>query len=90
MSTERILLIGLRMEQARTLKEQFKDSFDIDFNSNATRHTKALSNMNAYKKIIVCTKFTNHKTHMRCRKHIGYTMVNGGFSSVRVLLGAML
>ena len=89
MSTERILVIGLRMEQARSLREQFKDIFDIDFNPNATRHTKALSNMDAYKKIIVCTKFTNHKTHMICKKHDGYTMVSGGFSSIRVLLGAM-
>ena len=89
MSTERILVIGLRMEQARSLREQFKDIFDIDFNSNATRHTKALSNMDAYKKIIVCTKFTNHKTHMKCKKHRGYTMTTGGFSSVKVLLGAM-
>ena len=36
MSTERILVIGLRMEQARSLREQFKDIFDIDFNPNAT------------------------------------------------------
>ena len=89
MSTERILVIGLRMEQARSLREQFKDIFEIDFNPNATRHTKALSNMDAYKKIIVCTKFTNHKTHVKCKKHRGYTMVSGGFSSIRVLLGAM-
>ena len=89
MSTERILVIGLRMEQARSLREQFKDIFDIDFNPNATRHVKSLTNMDVYEKIIVCTKFTDHKTHAKCKKHRGYTMVSGGFSSIRVLLGAM-
>ena len=50
MSTERILVIGLRMEQARSLREQFKDIFDIDFNPNATRHVKSLTNMDVYEK----------------------------------------
>lgn len=89
MSAERILVIGLRMEQARSLREQFKDIFDIDFNPNATRHIKSLTNMDVYEKIIVCTKFTDHKTHVKCKKHRGYTMTAGGFSSVKVLLGAM-
>ncbi len=86
----RVLVIGLRMEQARSLREQFKDIFDIDFNPNATRHIKSLTNMDVYEKIIVCTKFTDHKTHVKCKKHRGYTMTSGGFSSVKVLLGAMV
>ena len=86
----RVLVIGLRMEQARSLREQFKDIFDIDFNPNATRHVKSLTNMDVYEKIIVCTKFTDHKTHVKCKKHRGYTMTAGGFSSVKVLLGGMV
>ena len=70
--------------------DEFKDIFDIDFNPNATRHVKSLTNMDVYEKIIVCTKFTDHKTHVKCKKHRGYTMTSGGFSSVKVLLGAMV
>ena len=84
----RVLLIGLRVEQARTLREQFS-GMDIDFNPNPTRHLKSLNNIDSYNKIIVCTKFTDHKTHVKCKGHIGYTMTSGGFSSVRIILENM-
>lgn len=86
----RVLVVGLRSEQTRKLIEQFKDVFEIDALGDQERHEpKRLTNLDAYKRIIVCTKFTNHKTHTYCRKYPGYQMVAGGFSSVKSLLGAM-
>ena len=86
----RVLVVGLRSEQTRKLIEQFKDVFEIDALGDQERHEpKRLTNLDAYKRIIVCTKFTNHKTHTYCRKYPAYQMVAGGFSSVKSLLGAM-
>ena len=86
----RVLVVGLRSEQTRKLVEQFKDVFEIDALGDQERHEpKRLTNLDAYKRIIVCTKFTNHKTHTYCRKYPAYQMVAGGFSSVKSLLGAM-
>ena len=90
MKKERVLVVGLRSEQNRKLVEQFKDIFQIDALGDQDRHEpKRLTNLEAYKRIIVCTKFTNHKTHTYCRKYPAYQMVAGGFSSVKSLLGAM-
>ena len=90
MKKERVLVVGLRSEQNRKLVEQFKDIFQIDALGDQDRHEpKRLTNLVAYKRIIVCTKFTNHKTHTYCRKYPAYQMVAGGFSSVKSLLGAM-
>ncbi|MEG0365566.1 MAG: hypothetical protein RR585_01930 [Coprobacillus sp.] len=85
---DRVLVIGLRIEQARKLKDLYKD-LNIEYNSDPAKHTAKLTNLEAYKKIIVCTKFTTHKTHNMCKKHSGYTMTAGGFSSVRLLLQEM-
>ena len=86
----RVLVIGLRSEQTRKLIDQFKDVFEIDALGDQERHDpKRLTNLEAYRRIIVCTKFTNHKTHICCRKYPAYQMVAGGFSSVKSLLGAM-
>lgn len=86
----RVLVVGLRSEQTRKLVEQFKDVFEIDALGDQERHEpKRLTNLDAYKRIIVCTKFTNHKTHTYCRRFPAYQMVAGGFSSVKSLLGAM-
>ena len=86
----RVLVVGLRSEQTRKLVEQFKDVFQIDALGDQERHDpKRLTNLEAYRRIIVCTKFTNHKTHTYCRKYPAYQMVAGGFSSVKSLLGAM-
>ena len=86
----RVLVVGLRSEQTRRLVEQFKDVFEIDALGDQERHEpKRLTNLDAYRRIIVCTKFTNHKTHTYCRKYPAYQMVAGGFSSVKSLLGAM-
>ena len=86
----RVLVVGLRSEQTRKLIDQFKDVFEIDSLGDQERHEpKRLTNLDAYKRIIVCTKFTNHKTHTYCRKYPAYQMVAGGFSSVKSLLGAM-
>ncbi len=85
---DRVLVIGLRVEQARKLKDLYKD-LNIEYNSDPAKHTAKLTNLEAYKKIIVCTKFTTHKTHNMCKKHSGYTMTAGGFSSVRLLLQEM-
>ena len=86
----RVLVVGLRSEQTRKLIEQFKDVFEIDALGDQERHEpKRLTNLDAYKRIIVCTKFTNHKTHTYCRKYPAYQMVAGGFSSVKSLLGVM-
>ena len=86
----RVLVIGLRSEQTRKLIDQFKDVFEIDALGDQERHDpKRLTNLEAYRRIIVCTKFTNHKTHIYCRKYPAYQMVAGGFSSVKSLLGAM-
>ena len=86
----RVLVIGLRSEQTRKLIDQFKDVFEIDALGDQERHDpKRLTNLEAYRRIIVCTKFTNHKTHTHCKKFSSYQMVAGGFSSVKSLLGAM-
>lgn len=85
---KRVLLIGLRVEQARKLKELYKN-LEIEFNSDPAKHTAKLNHIDAYNKIIVCTKFTTHKTHNKCKKHSGYTMTAGGYSSVRTLLSEM-
>ena len=86
----RVLVVGLRSEQTRKLIDQFKDVFEIDALGDQERHEpKRLTNLEAYRRIIVCTKFTNHKTHTYCRKYPAYQMVAGGFSSVKSLLGAM-
>ena len=85
---DRVLVIGLRVEQARKLKDLYKD-LNIEYNSDPAKHTAKLTYLEAYKKIIVCTKFTTHKTHNMCKKHSGYTMTAGGFSSVRLLLQEM-
>lgn len=85
----RVLIIGLRVEQARKLKELYKD-LDIEYNPDPAKHTAKLSHIEAYNKIIVCTKFTTHKTHNMCKKHEGYTMTAGGYSSVKTLLGDMV
>ena len=86
----RVLVVGLRSEQTRKLIDQFKDVFEIDALGDQERHDpKRLTNLEAYKRIIVCTKFTNHKTHTYCRKYPAYQMVAGGFSSVKSLLGEM-
>ena len=86
----RVLVVGLRSEQTRKLIDQFKDVFEIDALGDQERHDpKRLTNLEAYRRIIVCTKFTNHKTHTYCRKYPAYQMVAGGFSSVKSLLGAM-
>lgn len=87
----RVLVVGLRSEQNRKLVEQFKGVFEIDSLGDQERHEpKRLTNLEAYRRIIVCTKFTNHKTHTHCKKFPAYQMVAGGFSSVKSLLGAML
>lgn len=86
----RVLVVGLRSEQTRKLIDQFKDVFEIDALGDQERHDpKRLTNLEAYRRIIVCTKFTNHKTHTYCRRFPAYQMVAGGFSSVKSLLGAM-
>ena len=86
----RVLVVGLRSEQTRKLIDQFKDVFEIDALGDQERHDpKRLTNLEAYRRIIVCTKFTNHKTHTHCKKFSSYQMVAGGFSSVKSLLGAM-
>ena len=86
----RVLVVGLRSEQTRKLTDQFKDVFEIDALGDQERHDpKRLTNLEAYRRIIVCTKFTNHKTHTYCRRFPAYQMVAGGFSSVKSLLGAM-
>ena len=91
MKKERVLVVGLRSEQNRKLVEQFKDVFQIDALGDQERHEpKRLTNLEAYKRIIVCTKFTNHKTHTHCKKFSSYQMVAGGFSSVKSLLGEMI
>lgn len=87
----RVLVVGLRSEQTRKLIDQFKDVFEIDALGDQERHDpKRLTNLEAYRRIIVCTKFTNHKTHTYCRKYPAYQMVAGGFSSVKSLLGEMV
>ena len=87
----RVLVIGLRSEQTSKLINQFKDVFEIDALGDQERHDpKRLTNLKAYRHIIVCTKFTNHKTHKHCKKFPAYQMVSGGFSSVKSLLGAMV
>ena len=89
-SRNRVLVVGLRSEQTRKLIDQFKDVFEIDALGDQERHDpKRLTNLEAYRRIIVCTKFTNHKTHTYCRRFPAYQMVAGGFSSVKSLLGAM-
>lgn len=85
MNEQRVLVIGLRVEQARKLQDLYKD-LEIEYNSDPAKHTAKLTNLEAYNKIIVCTKFTTHKTHNMCKKHSGYTMTSGGFSSVKLLL----
>ena len=86
----RVLVVGLRSEQTRKLIDQFKDVFEIDALGDQERHDpKRLTNLKTYRRIIVCTKFTNHKTHTYCRRFPAYQMVSGGFSSVKSLLGAM-
>lgn len=86
----RVLVVGLRSEQTRKLIDQFKDVFEIDALGDQERHDpKRLTNLEAYRRIIVCTKFTNHKTHTYCRRFPAYQMVAGGFSSVKSLLGEM-
>ena len=84
--SERVLIIGLRVEQARKLKELYKD-LEIEYNPDPAKHVAKLNHIDAYNRIIVCTKFTHHSTHHKCKRHPGYKMVSGGYSSVKNLLG---
>lgn len=83
---QKILIIGLRRSHIDYLKEHFKDLYDISSLDNQARHAKKLTNTEAYKKIISCTKFTNHSTEQLYNTHIGFTRISGGRSSVRNFL----
>lgn len=87
-ATNRVLVIGLRNEQSRMLRQLYQN-LSIDFLGDQDRHCRGLNHIEAYNKIVVVTKFTSHKTHNICKKHSGYQMVSGGFSSVKNVLGAM-
>lgn len=83
---QKVLVIGLRRSHIDYLKEHFKDMYDISALDNQTSHIKKISNSEAYQKIISCTKFTSHKTESLFNKHIGFTRISGGRSSVKNFL----
>lgn len=84
----RVLIVGLRKEQSNKLRQRYTD-MAIDVLDDQAKHHKPISNANDYDHIISLTKFTNHTTHINYRKHPGYKMTAGGFSSVSTILGAL-
>lgn len=86
MSTNKVLIIGVRKQHAHMLKEMYADSsLSLSFLTDNKRHSP-ISNQDAYDKIISLTKFTSHKMHKSLRSHSGYQMVSGGYSNLcRVL-----
>lgn len=84
----RVLIVGLRKEQSNKLRQRYTD-MSIDVLDDQAKHHKPVSNSTDYDHIISLTKFTNHTTHTNYRKHPGYKMTTGGFSSVSNILGAL-
>lgn len=81
MSQERVLVVGVRSEHAHKLKELLPKC-DLSFITDHKQH-KPISNSDSYDRIFMLTKFTNHCMHKKFRSHSGYTMVSGGFSTLR-------
>lgn len=81
MKRERVLVVGVRSEHAKKLKEMYKN-LDLDFLTDQSIH-KPVSNINAYGHIFAMTKFTSHSMHKCFRKHPGYIMVSGAFTNLK-------
>lgn len=81
----KVLVIGLRNEQNKRLEKEFPGVKFTALDAQ-TLHHKAVNGANLFDKIISVTKFTNKTTHANYRKHPGYCMVAGGYSSVVTLL----
>lgn len=80
---KKVLVIGLRRTHIDYLKEQFKDMYAISALDDQSKHSKKISNSEAYQTIINCTKFTNHSTERLYNKHSGFIRISGGRSSVK-------
>jgi phospholipid N-methyltransferase len=85
----KVLVIGLRREQNDKLRKRFDDVEIVSLDDQALHH-KPVKNADTFDKIISVTKFTNHTTHTNYKRHSGYTMVAGGFSSVSALIASLL
>lgn len=84
----KVLVVGLRREQSQKLRQRYSQ-MAIDVLDDQAKHHKPVANANEYDHIISLTKFTNHTTHHNYRKHPGYQMTSGGFSSVSNILGTL-
>lgn len=83
----RVFIIGLRVEQNTRLCKEFRQ-LDLTCIGDNKHHSAARlpKNISEYDKVISVTKFTHHGIHTALKDHDGYTMVAGGFSSVKKLL----
>ena len=84
----KVLVVGLRREQSRKLRARYTEMC-IDVLDDQAKHHKPVSNAHEYDHIISLTKFTNHTTHTNYKKHPGYVMTAGGFSSVSNILNTL-
>ena len=84
----KVLIVGLRKEQNTMLRKKYT-SMSIDALDDKSHHHRIVHNPSKYDRIISLTKFTNHTTHTHYRKHPGYTMISGGYSSVNTLLESL-
>jgi len=84
----KVLVVGLRREQSRKLRQLYQE-MQIDVLDDQSLHHKPVRNAHEYDLIVSLTKFTNHTTHTNYKKHPGYRMTSGGYSSVANMLGAL-
>lgn len=80
----KVLVVGLRKEHHRMLQSKFKAMTIAALDDGANHSCKAKKGFDI---IVNLTKFTNHSTHNNYRKHPGYKMISGGYSSVVDYLG---
>ena len=79
----RILINGLRKQQGYMIKKNYPQ-FKIKILDDSKHHKSDI--YGNFDLIINITKFANHSFHNSYKKHKGYTMVSGVYSSVTNLL----
>jgi len=84
----KVLVVGLRREHSHKLRQRYTE-MAIDVLDDQSKHHKPVSNAHEYDIIVSLTKFTNHTTHTNYKKHPGYRMTAGGYSSVANILEAL-
>lgn len=84
----KVLIVGLRREHSHKIRKLYS-SMAIDVLDDQMKHHKPVKNILDYDSIISLTKFTNHTTHEHYRKHPGYRMTTGSYSSVVNMLEAL-